>query len=178
MSERDLEEERRLFYVAITRAKSTCQISYAKSRFRNGKNNFCNPSRFIKDIDAQYLNLPIESNGSLFGNTESRNPFGQSHPERSFGNTSMPRQITPPAPPAYQFQKPLKKIAPAEPSAGGLFAQSSGLRAGQTVEHAIFGQGKIVEVTGGGADARAVVVFENVGQKNLLLKYAKLDIID
>lgn len=178
MSERDLEEERRLFYVAITRAKSTCQISYAKSRFRNGKNNFCNPSRFIKDIDAQYLNLPIESKSGLFGNTESRNPFGQSRPERSFGNTSMPRQITTPAPPAYQSQKPLKKIAPAEPSAGGLFTQSSGLRAGQTVEHAIFGQGKIVEVTGGGADARAVVVFENVGKKNLLLKYAKLDIID
>lgn len=179
-SERDLEEERRLFYVAITRAKSTCEISYAKSRFRNGKSNFCNPSRFIKDIDAQYLNQPVESSGSLFGN-EQRNPFGQSRPERSFGNTPSPRPSVAPSPMQnFQSQKTLKKITPAEPSTSGLFAnaQPNGLAAGKTVEHAIFGLGKITEIAGSGADARATVVFDSVGQKNLLLKYAKLNIVE
>jgi len=173
-SERDLEEERRLFYVAITRAKETCHISFAKSRFRNGKNNFCNPSRFIKDIDPKYLNLPQQD----FNNISNRDTeFKSSFFERkasSFQQTSMPK-VTPNS---FQSQKPLRKITPASPDAMGQTKEINGLHEGALIEHAIFGQGTVISLSGQGSDARAIVSFDSVGQKNLLLKYAKLNIVE
>ncbi|MDR3706095.1 MAG: exodeoxyribonuclease V subunit gamma [Paludibacteraceae bacterium] len=172
-SERDLEEERRLFYVAITRAKETCHISYAKSRFRNGKNNFCNPSRFIKDIDPKYLNLPQQDFQSISNrDTEFKSSFFE-RKSSSFQQTSMPK-VTPNS---FQSQKPLRKIT-SSPDAMGQTKEINGLHEGALIEHAIFGQGTVISLSGEGSDARAIVSFDSVGQKNLLLKYAKLNIIE
>jgi DNA helicase-2/ATP-dependent DNA helicase PcrA len=173
-SERDLEEERRLFYVAITRAKETCHISYAKSRFRNGKNNFCNPSRFIKDIDTKYLNLPTQDFQSMSNRDVE---FKSSYFERKTTNFQQPA-VPKVTPTPYQQQKPLRKIASAPFEATGQTTEINGLREGTLIEHAIFGQGTIVSLSGQGSDARAIVSFDSVGQKNLLLKYAKLNIIE
>jgi len=177
-SERDLEEERRLFYVAITRAKDTCHISYAKSRFRNGKSNFCNPSRFIKDIDPQYLNLPKEER--QLSDSLGRDNFGQSPFEKRFygenkSKTSPIQELNP-----YQPSRKLKKIEPSGSSSSSSNSINSvgGLYTGAHVEHAIFGRGVITELSGTGNDLRATVKFESVGQKNLLLKYAKLNVIE
>ncbi|MDR1679260.1 MAG: UvrD-helicase domain-containing protein [Prevotellaceae bacterium] len=170
-SERDLEEERRLFYVAITRAKQTCHISYAKSRFLNGKNSFCNPSRFLKDIDACYLDMPAtDSVGDMrFADFNARNPF--------FDSNKVASRATPPPPVStgYRPSRPLTKIAstPATETRNEI----NGLRQGMRVAHAIFGQGEIVSLSGEGADARVTVQFDNVGQKNLLMKYAKLTVL-
>lgn len=167
-SERDLEEERRLFYVAITRAKETCHISYAKSRFRNGKSNFCNPSRFINDIDPQFLILPEDIRKSSFAGNRFQSPL-----EEQFFSESTKKTTT-----VQPFQAPknLKKIAPAAPTTNSL-TEIGGLCKGALVEHAIFGKGVIVELSGSGTDVRAIVDFEHVGHKNLLLKYAKLNVL-
>ncbi len=169
-SERDLEEERRLFYVAITRSKETCHISYAKSRFRHGKSNFCNPSRFINDIDPQFLNLPKES-ASFSSSSNDRN---ESSFERRFYRE---KQKTSPNVAPYQPPRNLKKITPNSPNVTTQ-TLAGGLLAGTKVEHAIFGRGIISDLSGTGNDLRAVVDFENVGQKNLLLKYAKLNVLE
>ncbi|MBN1462895.1 MAG: exodeoxyribonuclease V subunit gamma [Paludibacteraceae bacterium] len=167
-SERDLEEERRLFYVAITRAKETCHISYAKSRFRNGKSNFCNPSRFINDIDPQFLILPEDMCKSSFAGNRFQSPLE----ERFFSESTKKTTTMQP----FQTPKKLKKIAPAASTTNSL-TEVGGLCKGALVEHAIFGKGVIVELNGSGTDVRAIVDFEHVGYKNLLLKYAKLNVL-
>ena len=105
-SERELEEERRLFYVAITRAEELCFISYAKSRFRNGKTNFSNPSRFIKDIDEQFLDMPVEvkpkqtSTGDWDDDMEiERNRFRGSFSKPDFIKTIFPKETSLPVSP-------------------------------------------------------------------------------
>jgi DNA helicase-2/ATP-dependent DNA helicase PcrA len=163
-SERELEEERRLFYVAITRAKVTCHISYAKSRFRNGKSNFCNPSRFIKDINPEYLNLPKDNRMLPASDFASERRF---YTEKMSAVQPIQKTITKP--------KNLKKIEPVSTQSVSHISVE-GLSVGTQVEHAIFGKGIVSELSGTGNDLRAVVDFEQVGSKNLLLKYAKLQI--
>jgi DNA helicase-2/ATP-dependent DNA helicase PcrA len=167
-SERELEEERRLFYVAITRAKETCHISYAISRFRNGKSNFSNPSRFINDIDPQFLILPQDIRKPSFVDNKFKSPLE----ERFFSESTKKTPTMQP----FQAPKNLKKIAPAAPTTN-FSTEVGGLCKGALVEHAIFGKGVIVELSGSGTDVRAIVDFEHVGQKNLLLKYAKLNVL-
>jgi DNA helicase-2/ATP-dependent DNA helicase PcrA len=161
-SERELEEERRLFYVAITRAKETCHISYAKTRFRHGKNNFCNPSRFLKDLDTRFVNMP-----------ETNDIFASSTPafERRSPISFEPRFTAP-----TRSSKPLKPITSNESSMESK-TEINGLQLAMRVIHELFGEGTIISLSGSGADARAVVSFDNVGQKNLLLKYAKLTVM-
>ena len=168
-SERELEEERRLFYVAITRAKVTCHVSYAKSRFRNGKQNFCNPSRFINDIDSQFIQLAQANSTSPSFNRE---PFHTSV-ERNFyaQRTTATPKVEP-----YQPPKKLTKISPA--SSAGTISFSGDFVEGAVVEHAIFGRGVIDALSGSANDLRATVQFESVGKKNLLLKYAKLSLVN
>lgn len=167
ISEKDLEEERRLFYVAITRAKVSCQISYAKSRFRNGKTNFCNPSRFLQDIDDDFLFLPAELDTKSLQDISGgyKNPF--------LNRTNLAIESKPLSP--FPSKK-LSKIPPVTSSDHTLPLgdNSKGLQVGEAVEHSIFGEGRIIAISGSGADARATVDFDGVGQKKLLLKYAKL----
>jgi DNA helicase-2/ATP-dependent DNA helicase PcrA len=154
---RAIEEERRLFYVAITRAEENCILTYAKSRFRNGKSNICSPSRFLKDIDTKYLHAQGEAAIDSF--STKREP--------------RPEAFTSP------FQQP-KAVEPsvASPEQTDMPEDISGLKAGMKVRHDRFGTGEIIALEGSGGNTKATVHFSNFGQKQLLLKFARLTIIE
>lgn len=186
-----LEEERRLFYVAITRAEEHCFLSYAKSRFKYGKMEFSNPSRFLSDIDSRYLNLP---QGEAIarkvdeGATRSRqsNLFSASREEREEryidrhtpsmfdgGEISQePHRFVKPAPP-----RTLRKISTAGTSVSSS-ASTHGVSVGQTIEHERFGLGEVIRVEGTGDNCKATVRFRNVGEKQLLLKFARFKVVN
>lgn len=169
-SPRALEEERRLFYVAITRAEEHCYISFAKTRFRYGKMEFGSPSRFLRDIDVDYLQLPSEAgiSRSVDARASRFRDANTSHHER-------PRaQVIAPTVP-----KNLKKVSASTPhssSAGS--ASVSGIQAGQMIEHERFGLGEVMKVEGSGDNAKATIHFKNAGDKQLLLRFARFKVID
>jgi DNA helicase-2/ATP-dependent DNA helicase PcrA len=168
-SRSDLEEERRLFYVAITRAESKLTISYATSRFKFGTLISCEPSRFLDEIDARYLELdftakPAPSSGSF---DDERTAWS-----RKQDTYSKPKAAT--APPV----KTTSILAKAHvPSAGFKPSDTSALQVGMQVEHERFGFGKVLTLEGNKPDIKATIFFKEIGQKQLLLKFAKLSII-
>ena len=179
-SEREIEEERRLFYVAMTRARKYLTLLFATTRFKYGSVDFCTPSRFLKDIDPRYLSAPGGGLGTVpFG---SGNEFHISKPKlEPKGTVPGPRferktefQAKPIRKPWEQgrFQKVtenmLKDTAP---------AQSSALKVGSVIEHERFGIGSVLEVEGSGGDTKARIKFLNVGEKTLLLKFARYKIL-
>ena len=193
-SPRALEEERRLFYVAITRAEENCFISYAKNRYKYGKPEFCNPSRFLKDINPTLLKLPKDMCG---GTAPRSDGYAQRNYERGYGRGETYRSSGPsmfdggemPQEPV-RFVKPvpprnLKKIVPvsrpAMASGGGGVPQGGaathGVSVGQMIEHERFGMGEVVRLEGTGDNCKATVRFENAGEKQLLLKFARFKII-
>ncbi len=151
----ELEEERRLFYVAITRAEQKLTISYAESRFRWGTPTLCEPSRFIEEIDTGFIEQPRKKIAF-----QANKPY------------SIPQ--TP------KLAKNLKKleIEPASSAEPFEYSESDKLVTGMTVLHQKFGQGKVVEIEGTGANKKATVAFAAVGNKQLILKFAKLRIIN
>ncbi len=176
---RGLEEERRLFYVAITRAEEFCMLTYAKSRFRNGQTAPCNPSRFLKEIDSEYL----KTNGILQENTS-----GTAYPSQRSGFWDIIRQNNErkrgeKMPDAYgttDTNIPLpsrnlvstRNAVPKNPS-----IDSSGLLPGAVIKHERFGIGTIEAIEGDNNNKKATVKFENTGTKQLLLKFARFEII-
>lgn len=175
-SYRELEEERRLFYVAITRAEEHCFLSYAKSRFRYGKMEFGNPSRFLKDIDVQFLRLPQEAEESrrieetaarIRGEQSRRSLFS------SLGKSSEEsrEERTRPAPPP-KFAKIVRATGAPVAKEG-----PSPVEPGQTIEHERFGLGEVIKVEGTGENCKATVRFRNAGEKQLLLKFARFTIV-
>ena len=178
---RAVEEERRLFYVAITRAEENCVLTYAKSRFRNGQSTMCSPSRFLKDIDVRFLDVPADSSADTFAAARERfqrpaftSPFQQPRAVEK----EEPSFISPVAQ-AQQRQR-LTKVetttsTPASSSAPA--SDLSGLRVGVKVRHDRFGEGEVIAIEGDGGNAKATVVFTHFGQKQLLLKFARLTII-
>lgn len=172
---RAVEEERRLFYVAITRAEENCILSYAKSRFRNGQTQPCLPSRFLRDIDPAYL-----EGGSLGEAFSSRRSSSAADTE-SFRRPVMPRPSVPPVSTGVRRLTKLdapaaSPVPPAASPASGVHA--SGLQPGMRVRHERFGQGRILAIEGEDGNAKATVAFELAGQKQLLLKYAKLTVVE
>ena len=174
-SERDLEEERRLFYVAITRAEERCVISYAKSRFRHGKTTFSSPSRFIKDIDAQYLETAdvnsYTSQPKRFGNWDDdwsaeRNKYQQTPPR-----TTIPQERTIPIP-----RKNLTKLQ-ASNNVQKTPTVISHIPVEAFVKHNIFGIGKVLETSIEDGNEKAKIDFGEKGVKSLLLKFAKLEVL-
>lgn len=168
-TERELEEERRLFYVAITRAKERCTITYAKSRFRNGQTQFSNPSRFLYDIDRKYLKLPEES---TFGCGRQVNPYASD--DNSYFSNSRPNRATvikSPPPSAAKRLVPLASVA----SSGGSGNCTIALKPGDNVRHATFGIGSVLSVEGSGDNTKAKVAFKEYGEKQLLLKFARIE---
>ncbi|GHT35729.1 DNA helicase [Bacteroidia bacterium] len=159
MSERDLEEERRLFYVAITRCEENCFVSYAKTRFRNGQSNFCNPSRFLKDIDEEYLDLPLETKW----NTRSRNDDFD-----FFKTSSKPVFIKPPK---------LTKIEHTPVATHATNVDYDGLSINARIEHDRFGRGTVLSLEGEGDSRKMWVDFGDNQKRQLLLKFAKYKII-
>lgn len=170
----EIEEERRLMYVAITRAKNFCMISYASSRFRNGQTVTCSPSRFIRDIDPQYLHL---CSGTSI-DQHRFNPIDKykaSFHSRTYTSTTQQRktQIS------SDSQNSLRQSVKSQNSFDSNLGQhiSSELQAGLKIEHSRFGTGTITNIDTNSTDHRITVVFDNVGEKTLLLKFAKFKII-
>jgi DNA helicase-2/ATP-dependent DNA helicase PcrA len=173
----ELEEERRLFYVALTRAEKVAYLSYAQTRYRWGKLVDAEPSRFLEEIDDQYLNY-IKSKT----------------PERSI-NSFVDKSIFEDAPKGIRFQKPiqrkkmelnlnkkkeiivpkkLKKVAFLD-SKTNLF--DGNIVVGNIVEHNRFGRGEVIAIEGNGPNKKAEIKFGTVGKKKLLLQFAKLKVI-
>ncbi|MDR3267127.1 MAG: UvrD-helicase domain-containing protein [Tannerella sp.] len=162
---RAIEEERRLFYVAITRAKQNCIITYAKNRFRYGKTNMASPSYFLKDIDDKYVDFPDDME-LLTQNKWYDNSFSQEKPKYSGISKSIENQSVP------QYEKtehiPLKKET---------VTTIGNISVGNIVQHDRFGEGEVVMLEESGNDSKATVEFKNAGTKCLLLKYAKLNVL-
>ena len=178
-SMRDLEEERRLLYVAITRAEKHCFLTCAQNRFRYGRMECDTPSRFIKDIDPSLLR--VEGNGTV-GGASGLGGFGGSSGRSGYtgfgGN--LGRNVQNPRPVATQFVAdpkprlmPLRRETPLPQSAIG----DIGLKEGNVIEHQRFGIGTVVKVEGSGENTKATVAFKNAGTKQLLLKFAKYTIV-
>ena len=162
-SRNDLEEERRLFYVALTRAEKKAYLSYALSRYRWGKLTDSEPSRFIDEINEEYLDILTPINENKFRPLVSSKPNN----EPSFNKLRF-KKVT--AKPKGNFKK-LKENT----NKSNLF--DSNLVVGNLVEHIRFGKGEVVNIEGRGADIKAEIKFENGGLKKLLLRFAKLKII-
>ena len=163
---REMEEERRLFYVAVTRAKKFCYLTYAKSRFKYGNVEFCNPSPFLDEIDHQYVVRDDEPSRKPFARKTAPSPANSPTSHVPFGNTSYqaPRHLT-----------PVRKTI-FTPSNNNLPKTGNGLSVGQTIEHERFGLGVVLSIEGSGDNTKACVKFDNAGTKNLLLKFAKFKV--
>jgi DNA helicase-2/ATP-dependent DNA helicase PcrA len=173
-----IEEERRLFYVAITRAEENCFVTYAKSRFRNGSSSICNPSRFLKDIDSELLDLPDDYKllHGRVGLQDSFSPFENSYKERSNFNLKINRKKTETPPPPPRFKATFTSIQQTGNNAAPLLNME--IKPGSFVEHEKFGIGKIIDIEGSGSNSKATILFKNSGEKKILLKYAKMKIIE
>jgi DNA helicase-2/ATP-dependent DNA helicase PcrA len=177
----ELEEERRLFYVALTRAEHQAYLTYAQSRYRWGKLVDAEPSRFIEEITEKFLEYltPTETNyrykpmidTDVFGDVD-KSKFRQVKPS----NGVPPKWITDNDPKPESSVRRLKPVS--RPAASGSSAMpDSTLASGQVVMHERFGRGQVISLEGVGADRKAEIQFEVGGIKKLLLRFAKLDVI-
>ncbi|WP_071149672.1 ATP-dependent helicase [Bacteroides ndongoniae] len=188
-SPRALEEERRLFYVAITRAEEHCYLSYAKTRMRYGKTEFGSPSRFLYDIDTNYLRLPqnlllerqINNRGGDFRSSSnnafqpSARPVGSSSAASFSGETPMAsrkRLI------GSSMPRNLRRVDPIQPSSPSSGSPTALLHEGQFIEHERFGRGEVLKVEGVGDNAKATIRFQHAGDKQLLLRFARFKVIE
>lgn len=206
VSVRELEEERRLLYVAITRAEKHCILTNAKNRFRYGKMEFDNPSRFIDEIDASLIEGGEETPESSFGG--GRSSYGGYGSEGGYGGR-MPwdrdrsgyrRDYQNAKPVASQFMADPKpgfksvravnavhrimgdtasssSVASAGSSASNASSAAGSLSEGCRIEHQRFGIGTVLKIEGTGENTKATVEFQNAGTKQLLLKFAKFTIL-
>ena len=195
-SEVEIEEERRLFYVAMTRAKRTLGLSFASTRFRNGKTESNSPSRFVREVDSQYIANPLTSAfdgdddddaGIGFGGW--KKPFA-SRSGYSYGQSSRPQVERRPSasqpvrrPEPVRLSEPMpvrrpqavpKRVPDAEFEPTPILK----LKVGQRIEHNRFGYGKILEISGNVTDLKAKIAFDDHGEKILILKYAKIRALD
>ena len=202
---RELEEERRLLYVAITRAEKHCILTNAQNRFRYGKMEFDNPSRFIEEIDPELIEGEGMNSRSSFGGYGRRSSYGsdRSSGRDSYGSDggyggrmpwdskSVSSQFKADPKPSYTSPKPKPtassasffsslKPASAASSSSSLkpASSSSSLREGCKIEHQRFGVGEVLKLEGSGENAKATVAFTHAGTKQLLLKFAKYTIIE
>lgn len=164
----ELEEERRLFYVALTRGEKQVTLSHAQTRFRWGNFVGCEPSRFIEEIDSQYLEQDdIEERSSETsaptGNNAWRSRFGS----KNFQRKTEPAPVTAPPVGAKQIARP----------AGQTIANSGNIVVGSVVEHARFGRGTVLSMEQSAGDVRITVAFNGAGEKTLLQKFAKLTVV-
>lgn len=189
-SPRAMEEERRLFYVAITRAEEHCFLSFAKTRFRYGKMECGSPSRFLRDIDTRFLQLPQEA---ALGRSvdEGAGRFRREMEEGYSRRPSAERFSARPSADRPQRERPKEQIiAPTVPRnlkrvSGTTVSPSvapgagiTGVQPGQTIEHERFGIGQVIRVEGSGDNAKATIHFRNAGDKQLLLRFARFKVIE
>jgi len=172
----ELEEERRLFYVALTRAEKQAYITYVISRYRWGKLIDAEPSRFIDEIDEEAVELNITNDSYRFKPQIDADIFGEV--DKSKLRKTKPKNGTPP-PSHKPTENQLKKLRKVKPSASNNSPNEKimAIKAGQKVEHGRFGRGQVIGITGAGQDKKAEIQFEHSGIKKLLLRFAKLEII-
>jgi len=178
----ELEEERRLFYVALTRAEHQAYLTYAQSRYRWGKLTDSEPSRFIEEIDGQYLEYltPAESNyrykpmidSDIFGDVD-KSKLRLAKPVSGM----PPKHVTENEPKPDLNIRKLKPVSGNNPPSGNANLFDNKLVAGNVVMHERFGKGQVINLEGVGADKKAEIKFEVGGLKKLLLRFAKLEII-
>ena len=178
-----IEEERRLFYVALTRAQNAVTVSYAQNRRKWGSEESTRPSRFLREIDRKYYAVPPDTDANRY------DPFPQTRFRASdFQTYRQPQEQRPwqrpsaasRTQPATTPQRPIRPTPPPPahtPSAGFAPSPVAALQVGQRVEHDRFGYGVILSLEGEGPNRKAVVAFDTSGQKTLLLKFAKLRIV-
>jgi len=175
VSVRELEEERRLLYVAITRAEKHCILTNAKNRFRYGKMEFDNPSRFIDEIDASLIEGGEEAPESSFGG--GRSSFGGYGSEGGYGGRMPWDRDRSGYGRNYQNSKPVASQFMADPKPAFASSAAGSLCEGCRIEHQRFGKGTVLKIEGTGENTKATVEFQNAGTKQLLLKFAKFTIL-
>jgi DNA helicase-2/ATP-dependent DNA helicase PcrA len=170
---RELEEERRLFYVAITRAEKHCILTSAKNRWRYGKMEFDTPSRFLKDIDSKYICVEDESDG--FSSTKAFERPRQIRNMDSFSSLSSHNTEKIKSNFRHVSSIPLAQSKDVSTKIADL---PSGLHVGSVIEHQRFGVGTVDKLEGEGENLKATVSFRNTGTKMLLLKFARFKILN
>ena len=187
-SEAEVEEERRLFYVAMTRAKKAVSFSFTQTRMRNGKHESNSPSRFIYEVDPQYISNPLTKEREA-GEVK-RESFSswkqESHSNRSgyqYGRSSRPETErkplqSKPVPSVIPVRRPVRPVPARVADADFEPTPVMQLREGQRIEHNRFGFGKILEISGSAADLKAKIAFDEHGEKILILKYAKIRVVN
>lgn len=184
----ELEEERRLFYVALTRAEHQAYLSYSQTRYRWGKLIDCEPSRFLEEIDPRFIELMHSQSGSprnnkfvdsrLFqdefpsGKIRYRKPIPRNKSNLRFNRTSDREISKTKATPPLNFKPVLPSSTEGQHPSDFLISE------GNRVEHARFGRGTVVKLEGLGGDAKAEIQFDNQGLKKLILKFAKLTVVE
>ena len=154
-SRQELEEERRLFYVAVTRAEKMLTLSYANTRYQYGNASFQELSRFVDEIEDRYIDIPLKKNLM---------PKVGDLPKPMFAKRKTIEKKT------------LKRVQHG-PSAGNSPAEINAIQVGMRVLHEKFGYGTVKHIEGENNDRKAVVFFDNTGEKQLLLRFAKLSIV-
>ena len=158
-SRSDLEEERRLFYVGLTRAEKKATLSFATSRYRWGNLISCEPSRFLEEVGEQFLEEP-------FSKWETSAKPKATSKKSAFDSSKLPST------------RKLVKMSSPNPAKKGQDINTGDIQVGNKVKHSRFGEGKVVSLEGNYPNQKAVVFFQGIGQKQLLLKFAKLELID
>ncbi|MNE62802.1 ATP-dependent DNA helicase PcrA [compost metagenome] len=177
----ELEEERRLFYVALTRAEHQAYLTYAQSRYRWGKLTDSEPSRFIEEISGQFLEYLTPNEGSyrykpmmdidVFGDVDKSklrlNKPQAGIPPKKYGDDSDPNTSV----------RRLKPVSSNPSSSSTNNLPDNKLNVGNVVMHERFGKGQVLNIEGAGGDKKAEIKFEVGGIKKLLLRFARLDIL-
>lgn len=158
-SRSDLEEERRLFYVAVTRAMDSCTLSYAVSRFLWGQSISCEPSRFIDEIDSNYIEFSSKSKSLNRGLSMKGFEGARTGGLNKMSNPNL---------------RSLKEVSRKKSTN----TNDKNIKVGYNVEHQTFGKGKVTYMEGSGADQKATIFFPHHGSKTILLRFANLDVLD
>jgi len=172
----ELEEERRLFYVAITRAEKQAYLTYTQSRYRWGKLIDAEPSRFIEEIDESFLEYLTTITENRYKPLIDADIFGEV--DKSKLRLRKPVSSSPPRGSSENNLRKLRRIKPVTSSASkNIDAKDLNISIGTIVEHVRFGKGSVIRIEGSGADTKAEINFSNGGLKKLLLRFAKLKVI-
>ncbi|WP_138434377.1 ATP-dependent helicase [Winogradskyella algicola] len=175
----ELEEERRLFYVALTRAEEQAYLTYTVSRYRWGKLIDAEPSRFIEEIDDEFVNITTPLKEQRFNPMLDASIFGDIEPNKvRFAKPKSPKFKKKEAKKSEKFQiSTPKKLKPVSQTNTGANLFDTKLTVGNIVNHQRFGRGEVLKIEGAGGDLKAEIKFENGDTKKLLLRFAKLEII-
>lgn len=176
----ELEEERRLFYVALTRAEKQAYLTYTLSRYRWGKLIDAEPSRFIEEIDDKFVNITTPLKEQRFNPMLDASIFGDIEPNKvRFAKPKSPkfRKKEPKKKPeSFKISTP-KKLKPVSKTSGSTNLFDTKLVVGNVVNHQRFGRGEVMKIEGAGGDLKAEIKFENGNTKKLLLRFAKLEVL-